>query len=903
VHSSNIKSVGYKPVQRKLEVEFNSGDVYRYKAVPRTVYKQMMSTGSKGKFLNEHVKYTYPYRKYQDKEGNLVDGEWKTIERKKIEKKAFIDSFLEKLASKQSVSAEEAQLALDKLNVDTSKVNWKFKDFLKGMNVELEHGTVHPATNLTDDKLVPTAKIALAHLNEFKLYYRALEKMEESLKDTEKTAISKDYLALDKDGKKERLKELAYDSFSGIPGSSLSKDDVEVHNGLSFPWNSNTYANVILRDGNGEELVGDGSFFSQNGVGFGIHDKRLLPFLPRKDFVSADSLYLKEENRRKGLGVASLKAIEDVGTKLDASKVKLVPDEDGPLVWGKRKLGYEILENDSAKLFHAAYKKYAKKNGIEPTKSKYLEDYAPEFVKQYYEDHFLPLMLEKNLKKTAALNPDVQLYPHQQRVVDSPETSKIIAHSVGGGKTLTGIAKFEKMKADGQATKALVVVPASLRNNFGISGVGKFTDSRYNIVGNKQEIASKTYKTIDPSADYNIISYEMYRKNPVELLRLSGADTVITDEAHRGKNEGTLTTEQLKKTRPFYKNHIALTGSLISNSVADVQPLAELVSNGRANVGKTKDQFNSMYVQRSKSNKYKDVRENRKPIVGFKHSRELGNELTKYIDYADYDDLKTVADMPDKKMAVKKVPISHEQAKMYKKMLHDDPNMMKLIKQKRLETLKDDEIAGAFSKLIEERKLMNSVGSVKPGISMSESWQRTPKTKQLLDDLDSYLKKTPDGQALLMSQLINGGTDVLEQGLKDKHIDYGTFTGKGNKGVTEESRQQSVKDFNDRKKRVMIVSPAGGEGLSLNDTTYEAVLDPHYNPEKMNQMEARGIRSGGLKGRADRSVEVTRYLATMPKTLGIFPSRLKTPDEVIYNIQENKDKQNQKLYDLMKDYR
>lgn len=45
------------------------------------------------------------------------------------------------------------------------------EDFLEGINVELEHGTVNPNTNVTNDDLILTSKIALAHLNEFPNYY------------------------------------------------------------------------------------------------------------------------------------------------------------------------------------------------------------------------------------------------------------------------------------------------------------------------------------------------------------------------------------------------------------------------------------------------------------------------------------------------------------------------------------------------------------------------------------------------------------------------------------------------------------------------------------------------------------------------------------------------------------
>jgi len=49
-------------------------------------------------------------------------------------------------------------------------------------------------------------------------------------------------------------------------------------------------------------------------------------------------------------------------------------------------------------------------------------------------------------------------------------------------------------------------------------------------------------------------------------------------------------------------------------------------------------------------------------------------------------------------------------------------------------------------------------------------------------------------------------------------------------------------------------------------------------------------------------VEINRYLATMPRTFGLFPSRTKTPDEFIYEIAQNKDRQNQYLFNLLKDY-
>ena len=63
--------------------------------------------------------------------------------------------------------------------------NFSKEDLLEGINIESEHGLINPKTNVTDNSLILTTKIALAHLNEFPNYYNkefGLKKFEEFLK-------------------------------------------------------------------------------------------------------------------------------------------------------------------------------------------------------------------------------------------------------------------------------------------------------------------------------------------------------------------------------------------------------------------------------------------------------------------------------------------------------------------------------------------------------------------------------------------------------------------------------------------------------------------------------------------------------------------------------------------------
>lgn len=79
--------------------------------------------------------------------------------------------------NKTSFSAEEAKWIGEQLGMDWNK--YDFEQFRMGLEVELEHGSINPVTNVTDDNILMTAKIALAHLNEIPDYYTRLKKMED----------------------------------------------------------------------------------------------------------------------------------------------------------------------------------------------------------------------------------------------------------------------------------------------------------------------------------------------------------------------------------------------------------------------------------------------------------------------------------------------------------------------------------------------------------------------------------------------------------------------------------------------------------------------------------------------------------------------------------------------------
>jgi hypothetical protein len=74
------------------------------------------------------------------------------------------------------MTAKEATNVGSTLKIDWTKVD--LEEFRRGLEVELEHGTQDPETNVTNNDLTLTGKIAWAHLKEFRDYYTRLDKLE-----------------------------------------------------------------------------------------------------------------------------------------------------------------------------------------------------------------------------------------------------------------------------------------------------------------------------------------------------------------------------------------------------------------------------------------------------------------------------------------------------------------------------------------------------------------------------------------------------------------------------------------------------------------------------------------------------------------------------------------------------
>lgn len=80
------------------------------------------------------------------------------------------------VTEKRRITTDEAKDVGASLGLDWARID--LEQFRRGLEVELEHGVRDLETNVTNDDLALTGKIAWAHLKEFPDYYTRLDKLE-----------------------------------------------------------------------------------------------------------------------------------------------------------------------------------------------------------------------------------------------------------------------------------------------------------------------------------------------------------------------------------------------------------------------------------------------------------------------------------------------------------------------------------------------------------------------------------------------------------------------------------------------------------------------------------------------------------------------------------------------------
>lgn len=158
------------------------------------------------------------------------------------------------------------------------------------------------------------------------------------------------------------------------------------------------------------------------------------------------------------------------------------------------------------------------------------------------------------------------------------------------------------------------------------------------------------------------------------------------------------------------------------------------------------------------------------------------------------------------------------------------------------------------------------------------------------------------GKALIYSNWVAFGVNVLEKALEHEGIRFNTITG----DTKKEDRAVIVKNFNDDQFQTLIITKAGGEGLDLKGVRSVVVLEPPWNDAGLEQVIGRAIRykSHAHLPPSQRKVDV--YMMSLVEPAKVLKARgsqerSESGDSILYDIIEKKKEINNYLVAMMQE--
>ena len=161
--------------------------------------------------------------------------------------------------------------------------------------------------------------------------------------------------------------------------------------------------------------------------------------------------------------------------------------------------------------------------------------------------------------------------------------------------------------------------------------------------------------------------------------------------------------------------------------------------------------------------------------------------------------------------------------------------------------------------------------------------------------INAMIDKIKNSKTLVYTNWLSFGVDPIERALKQHDVKYGIFTG----NLKKQRREQMVKDYNENKINVLVVTSAGSEGLDLKETKNVIVLDPPWHPAGLNQIIGRAVRYESHKNLPKHERIVNIYKMIMVVEPGIsWQEDVQSGDALLYQIIERKSQLTRDIHNL-----
>lgn len=483
---------------------------------------------------------------------------------------------------------------------------------------------------------------------------------------------------------------------------------------------------------------------------------------------------------------------------------------------------------------------------------------------------------ERQEKTAAELRETTHLRPHQERVLRKLQASGgvIVAHRLGGGKTLTSIAAAAQEKN----LPLEVIAPAPLVSNYE-------KEIRKHTTGDlPRRIRSFSKTTRDVST---------------QKADINRNSLLVIDEAHRLRNTGTKQHKFVAMPAREAQKRLLLTGTPIYNQPSDLSVLVNIAA-GEARLPENPTDFNRKFIKEKLVHpgffkKLRGVKPGIQKVL--QNKKTLRNAMAGHVDIYDGD----TDDFPDRVDEKVHVPMSGLQKKIYNFHMGEIPYHLRAKIHAGLPPSKQ-ESKDLNPYLTAVRQTSLTPRPYIHGMTDEEEDRHIPKIQEAVKQLHGRHEKDKNFRGVVYSNYVQAGLTPYSRLLKQKGINHNVFTG----GVSRAEKNRMIEEYNTGKTPVLLVSSSGTEGLDLKGTKLMQVLEPHFNNSKIHQVIGRGIRyqSHSHLPKEERTVHVQRFYTTEPKSLfrrAIGMDAPKATEEWLQDRADDKDTITRQLTQVMRE--
>lgn len=449
--------------------------------------------------------------------------------------------------------------------------------------------------------------------------------------------------------------------------------------------------------------------------------------------------------------------------------------------------------------------------------------------------------------------PHMTFHPHQleasRRVVEEMNGRAILADEVGLGKTIEAGLVLKELMIRGLVKKVLLLVPASLVNQW----VNEL-NSKFHIPA-----ASQRKQYIWEHYDVIVSSIDLAKRSPHrEIILEQDYDFVLIDEAHKLKNSQTKNYAFIQSLKKKYC--LLLTATPVQNKLSDIYNLVSLLKPGY--LGSYK-QFKDTYGDdRRDAEEHHYLKELIRKVMVRNRREETGLQWTK------------------RKVETIWIDFTEQERQVYENMQDSTSAAATFAKITLLRELCSSREAAYLSmkKMVEENPETGNAY-----LPVMKEIEKLPQHSKALKVVE-LIKAAPPGEKFIIFTEYRATQFYLQWTLKQHDISSVPF-----RGGFKAGKKDWMRELFEKHAQVLIATEAGGEGINLQFCSNMINYDLPWNPMRLEQRIGRIHRFGQKKdvqifNFAVRNTLEAHILELLYKKINLFERVIGNLDHILAEL-------------------